>query len=106
MYAGKYTRFSPTKGAMLMRRYSAVVCCTVLLMTGSLALKAHAQASAAQAHVAAAKAAVAPKAGNGQPWHVYQSLFNELCTENRGIDAMAANVAQGKWEGRGDWYYA
>src|SRR5205085_1852008 len=59
-----------------------------------------------QAHVAAAKAAVAPKAGNGQPWHVYQGLFNELCTENRAIDAMAANVAQGKWEGRGDWYYA
>ena len=76
-----------------MRRHSALVCCTVLLIAGSLALKAHAQASAAQAHVAAAKASIAPKAPNAKPSHVYQNLFNELCTENRDIDAMQAQLA-------------
>ena len=89
-----------------MKNSLTVAFCNLLLLAASFAIDANAQATAAQAHVVAAKAAVAPKAGNGQPWHVYQSLFNELCTENRSIDAMAANVAQGKWEGRGDWYYA
>ena len=88
-----------------MKQHVTVVC-IFLLSIGWIAIDADAQASAAQAHVAAAKAAVTPKAADAKPWHVYQNLFNELCTENRGIDAVAANVPQGKWEGRGDWYYA
>jgi hypothetical protein len=40
-----------------------------------------AQADAAQAHVAAAKAAVSPKATNPQPWHVFDSAFNQMCAE-------------------------
>src|SRR5438132_12776392 len=88
-----------------MKRYLMVVCGGVLLMAGWLATDANAQAAAAQGHVAAAKAAVSPKAPNAQPWHVYQNLFNELCTENREIDAMRPAMAQGKLLPRADWYY-
>ena len=83
-------------------------CLVVIAFTLSmtwLAVDASAQAAAAQAHVAAAKAAVAPKAPDAKPWHVYQNLFNELCTENREIDAMRPAVAQGKLLPRADWYY-
>jgi len=42
---------------------------------------AWAQADAAQAHVAAAKAAVAPKSDSPQPWRVFNSAFNQMCAE-------------------------
>ncbi len=35
----------------------------------------------AQAHVAAAKAAVSPKTPNPQPWHIFNSAFNQMCAE-------------------------
>ena len=88
-----------------MKRYLTVVCCNVLLSAGWLATNANAQVAAAQAHVAAAKAAVSPKAANARPFHTYQNLFNELCSENRDIDAVRPNVAQGKLLPRADWYY-
>ncbi len=53
----------------------------VILAWDVVALDARAHADAAQAHVAAAKAAVSPKATNPQPWHVFDSAFNQMCAE-------------------------
>lgn len=88
-----------------MKRHLTVVCCIFLSLATWLAIDANAQAAAAQAHVAAAKAVIAPKAPDAKPWHVYENLFNELCSENRGIDSMAPAIAQGTWQPRADWYY-
>jgi metallo-beta-lactamase class B len=53
----------------------------VILAWDGLALDARAQADAAGAHVAAAKAAVSPKAPNPQPWQAFNSAFNQMCAE-------------------------
>lgn len=53
----------------------------VVLACDGLAPEAHAQTDAAQAHVAAAKATVSPKIANPQPWHVFDSAFNQMCAE-------------------------
>lgn len=45
------------------------------------AIDAKAQAEAAQAHVAMAKAAVSPRSESPQPWHVFNSAFNQMCAE-------------------------
>ncbi|PYU27614.1 MAG: hypothetical protein DMG32_06015 [Acidobacteria bacterium] len=52
-----------------------------ILASAALSSIAQAQAEAAQAHVAAARAAVSPKAANTQPWHDFNSAFNEMCAE-------------------------
>jgi metallo-beta-lactamase class B len=88
-----------------MKRYLIVVCGGVLLIASWLATDANSQAAAALTHVANAKAAVAPKTADVKPWHVYQNLFNELCAEDRSIDAMRPAVPQGKLLPRADWYY-
>src|SRR5438132_2991917 len=105
-FGGSILDSSRNKGAIRMKQCVTVVCCIFLLSIGWIAIDANAQASAAQAHVAAAKAAVTPKTADAKPWHVYQNLFNELCTENREIDAMRPAVPQGKLQPRADWYYA
>jgi metallo-beta-lactamase class B len=53
------------------------------LALSGLVIAAHAQTDAAQEHVAAAKAAVSPKAANPQPWRVFNSAFNQMCAEPR-----------------------
>jgi metallo-beta-lactamase class B len=53
----------------------------VILAWSSVAFDARGQADAAQAHVAAAKAAVLPKTGNPEPWHAFNSAFNQMCAE-------------------------
>jgi metallo-beta-lactamase class B len=53
----------------------------IILACDGLTPDARAQADAAQAHVTAAKAAVAPKSANPQPWHVFNSAFNQMCAE-------------------------
>jgi metallo-beta-lactamase class B len=53
----------------------------VILAWNSAAFDARGQADAAQAHVAAAKAAVLPKTGNPEPWHAFNSAFNQMCAE-------------------------
>src|SRR5436305_13685387 len=88
-----------------MKRYRIVVCGGVLSLASWLATDANSQAAAALTTVAAAKAAVAPKTPNAKPWHVYHNLFNELCTEDRSIDAMRPAAPQGKLLPRADWYY-
>ena len=61
-------------------------CLTILCAAAALALPpigAHAQADAAQAHVAAAQAAVSPKTPNPHPWDVFESAFKQMCAEPR-----------------------
>src|SRR5690242_21343249 len=62
-----------------MKYFIALVFIAAAVLSGSL--EAQAQADAAQAHVAAAKAAVSPKTENPQPWHVFNSAFNQMCSE-------------------------
>lgn len=54
---------------------------TALAALALLPLGARAQADAAQAHVAAAKAAVSPQTANPHPWEVFQSAFDQMCAE-------------------------
>ncbi len=63
-----------------MKLYLAPVLGSVLLV-GGIAANAHGQASVAEAHVAAAKEAATPKTPNPQPWHVLDSVFNQVCAE-------------------------
>jgi metallo-beta-lactamase class B len=65
-----------------MKLYCAPLLLTVLLAAGT-ATDARAQADVAQTHVAAAKAAMAPKTPNPQPWRVFESAFNQMCAEPR-----------------------
>jgi metallo-beta-lactamase class B len=58
----------------------ALTLCTILA-SAALTNDAQAQAEGAQVHVAAAKAAVSPKTPNSQPWHVFNSAFNQMCAE-------------------------
>jgi metallo-beta-lactamase class B len=78
----------------MMKRFWAFVVCTVLV-AGWIAMDAKGQATVAQAHVAAAKAVVSPKTANPQPWHVFDSVFNQVCAEpKRGAQppAVGSNV--------------
>lgn len=63
-----------------MKHYLAALVVSVLLIGGS-AVNLHAQAAAAESHVATAKQAVSPKTENPQPWHVLDSVFNQVCAE-------------------------
>jgi metallo-beta-lactamase class B len=63
-----------------MKHYLAALLGSVLLAGGS-AVNSHGQAAAAESHVAAAKQAVSPKTENPQPWHVLDSVFNQVCAE-------------------------
>ena len=66
----------------IVHRYRAPIL-LVSLVLGGLITDARSQSNAAQEHVAAAKAAVSPKAANPQPWHVFNSAFNQMCAEPR-----------------------
>lgn len=72
------------QGERLMTRWLAPLC-SVVLVAGPAAMDAH-----AQAHVAAAQAAVSPPgaANLTQPLHVFQDLFDQVCAEPRLPDAM------------------
>jgi metallo-beta-lactamase class B len=56
---------------------------SAILLAGGIAMNARAQSSAADAHVAAAKAAVSPKIASPQPWHSFNSVFRQLCSPPR-----------------------
>lgn len=87
-----------------MKHYLAVVCCNVLSLAGWLAIDANAQAAAAQTHVAAAKAAVSPKAPNPKPFQTFQNLFDQFCVQPKLPDVMRADVDGSKPLPRTDWY--
>jgi metallo-beta-lactamase class B len=53
---------------------------TVLIIAATVR-NASAQSAIAEQHVASAKAAISPKTGNPEPWHVFTSAFNQMCAE-------------------------
>src|SRR5579862_5713499 len=61
-----------------MKRCLAPIFVTILL-AGLNAANANAQATGADAHVAAAKAAMSP-AANAKPWQTFNSMFRQQCT--------------------------
>jgi metallo-beta-lactamase class B len=65
-----------------MKGYGASVLCAVL-MVGPAAMEAHAQAQAAETHVAAAKNAASPSTANPKPWQRFDALFRLICTQPR-----------------------
>lgn len=84
-----------------MKIYGIPLFAAALLAAGA-ATTARAQQSAADAHVAAAKAAVAPKAPNAaQPWHDFQRSFMQQCAkprENPQAEEVGPNVPLEKGE--------
>jgi metallo-beta-lactamase class B len=78
-YEQRRNRLSQKPRAAPLKRW--IVTFFVILAWDGVALDACAKADAAQAHVAAAKAAVSPKATNPQPWHFFDSAFNQMCAE-------------------------
>jgi metallo-beta-lactamase class B len=64
----------------VLNRYETLIIVIGLALAG-LIVDAHAQTDEAQKHVAAAKEAVSPKAANPEPWHVFNSAFNQMCAE-------------------------
>jgi len=65
-----------------MKLYLAPLFATILL-AGWTVTNVEAQQSAADAHVAAAKAAVAPKTASSQPWHSFDGPFRQQCAKPR-----------------------
>jgi len=63
-----------------MKTCCASALCAVLL-AGFVAVNANGQASEAQTHVAAAKAALSPTTANAKPWQTFNGLFNIVCTQ-------------------------
>ncbi len=65
-----------------MRHYWASALCSVLLAS-CVAIHANGQASAAENHVAAAKALVSPATPDSKPWQSFDALFKLVCTQPR-----------------------
>jgi metallo-beta-lactamase class B len=61
-----------------MKHYTARLFVSILL-AGFIVASADAQSSAADTHVAAAKAAMSP-AADGKPWQTFNSMFRQQCT--------------------------
>ncbi len=77
-----------------MKRYWPAVLCAVSML-GWITTEARAQAQGAEAHVAAAKAALSPNADNPKPWQTFNSLFRTVCTPPR-ADAKPLKVGAGE----------
>jgi metallo-beta-lactamase class B len=93
-----------------MSRHLAVVFCSVLLLASWIAIDANAQAAVAEAHVAAARAAIAPR--EPRPYHVlpkrtdyhaYQALFDGVCAEPKLPDVVRQDD-RGTPLPRSQWY--
>ena len=79
--------------------------CGVVLLTGWMATDARAQAAAANAHVEAARAAVAPQTENPlAPFHVFQSLFDQVCAEPTLPDVMRTEERSTDAVPRDEWF--
>ena len=79
--------------------------CGVVLLTGSMAVEAHAQAAAASAHVEAARAAVAPQTENPlAPFHIFQGLFDQVCAEPSLPDVMRTQERSADAVPRDEWF--
>ena len=79
--------------------------CGVVLLTGWMAVDAHAQAAAANAHVEAARAAIAPQTVNPlAPFHIFQSLFDQVCAEPTLPDVMRTQERSTDAVPREEWF--
>ena len=79
--------------------------CGVVLLTGSMAVDAHAQAAAANAHVEAARAAIAPPTENPlAPFHIFQGLFDMVCAEPTLPDVMRTQERSADAVPRDEWF--
>ena len=87
-----------------MARYLAFIF-GVLLLAGWIATDANAQAAQAQTHVAAAQAAVSPKAANPrQPFHIFKALFDQMCAQPRQLPDVMRQDDRGTPRPRKEWY--
>jgi metallo-beta-lactamase class B len=91
---------------MTMKRYFAPILLSVLTVIGGFTIAAQAQDTAAQAHVAAAKAVMSPKSATPQSWQVFDYLFNMHCTEPkpRAGDGGGNNEGESVPRPRSQWY--
>ena len=79
--------------------------CGVVLLTGSMTVEVHAQAAAANAHVEAARAAIAPQTENPlAPFHIFQSLFDQVCAEPSLPDVMRTQERSADLVPRDEWF--
>ena len=79
--------------------------CGVVLLTGSMTVEAHAQAAAANAHVEAARAAIAPQTVNPKaPFHIFQGLFDQVCAEPTLPDVMRTQQRSADVVPREEWF--
>ena len=82
-------KFDIGYGTTYMTRYFAPALSCVLLLAGWFPVDVNAQPREVEAHVAAARAAVAPNGPTpAHPFHVFQNLFDQLCAEPRLPDRM------------------
>ena len=87
-----------------MTRFLASMC-GVALVAGWMVADAHAQAAAANAHVEAARAAVAPQTANpNAPFHIFQSLFDQVCAEPSLPDVMRTQERSADIVPREEWF--
>src|SRR5688572_15179963 len=87
-----------------MKRYFAIVC-TASVFLGWLAADANAQAAAADAHVAAAKAAAVPKTPGARPFQNFTEMVDQFCAPPKGPDVVRPDSERYKPLPRADWYY-
>jgi len=66
--------------------------CSAVLVAGALVAQANAQPAAVQAHLDAARAAVAPSVANpNRPYETFDALFDQVCAEPTLPDTMRMN---------------
>ena len=70
-----------------MKRFFAIMICSFVGVLTWLTI-AQAQVPAAQAHVAAAKAAARPTAPNAKPYQNFTEMFEQFCAEPKGPDVV------------------
>jgi len=78
---------------------------TILLFASLVAIDANAQAAQAQAHLVAAQAAVSPRAADSkQAFHVFKTLFDQMCAPPKQLPDVMAQGTQSTPLPRKDWY--
>src|ERR1041385_861314 len=90
---------------IITNKYLASAACSVLFLCVWLALDAHAQTVAAQAHIAAAQAAMAPKVKNPyRPFETYKALFDQMCAPPKQLPDVIRVEDRSAPRPRKDWY--
>jgi metallo-beta-lactamase class B len=86
-------------------KYLTSIVCLGLLLPFGLAIDAHAQAAAAQEHVAAAQAAMAPKTKNAlRPFDTFKALVDQMCAPPKQLPDVVRAEDRSAPRPRKDWY--